>query len=87
MEFCGGTHVNMTGDIGPFKLLSEGGVAAGVRRIEAITGETAYRRLVDEESELKEVAGLVKGNVGEIAKKVETVIEKYKKLEDRKSVV
>lgn len=82
MEFCGGTHVNMTGDIGPFKLLSEGGVAAGVRRIEAITGEAAYSRLVDEENELKEVARLVKGNVGEIARKVETVIEKHKKLEN-----
>jgi len=81
MEFCGGTHVGRSGDIGPFKILSEGGVAAGVRRIEAITGEAAYRRIVEEEGELKEVGQLVKGNVGEIAGKVESVMEKNKKLE------
>src|SRR3546814_2029826 len=62
VELCGGTHVNRTGDIGLFKITSEGGVAAGVRRIEAVTGAPALAYLNAAEEQLKEAANLVKGS-------------------------
>src|SRR5690606_30597361 len=58
VELCGGTHVSRTGDIGLFKIVSEGGVAAGVRRIEAVTGAQALAYLNDAEEQLKEAANL-----------------------------
>src|SRR3546814_4636926 len=57
-ELCGGTHVRHTGDIGLFKILSEGGVAAGIRRIEAMTGAAALAHIANEEPRLAQVAGL-----------------------------
>ena len=60
VELCGGTHVSRTGDIGLFKITSEGGVAAGVRRIEAVTGAAALAYLNGAEEQLKEAAGLVR---------------------------
>jgi len=59
-ELCGGTHVSRTGDIGPFRIVSEVGIAAGVRRIEAVTGEAAYQSFVNDVNTLNDVAGLLK---------------------------
>jgi len=59
-ELCGGTHISATGDIGIFKILSEGSVASGIRRIEAVTGKEAFEYLRNEEKELKKVSGLLK---------------------------
>jgi len=81
MELCGGTHVRQTGEIGPFKIISEGGIAAGVRRIEAQTLEEAYRTLNERELELQEIAALVKGSPGDLSKKVEALLQKQKALE------
>ena len=81
MELCGGTHVARIGDIGPFKILSEGGIAAGVRRIEGLTSEMAYKTSLVREEELKEIGAIVKGQPGDIIKKVEVLLQKQKSLE------
>jgi alanyl-tRNA synthetase len=81
MELCGGTHSSRTGDIGLFKIVSESGVAAGVRRIEALTGEGAYRFVKEEESELWEIASSLKSVPGELSSKVERLLERQKELE------
>jgi len=81
VELCGGTHVKRTGDIGLFKIISEGGVAAGVRRIEAVTGEQALAYLNRAEEQLKEVAGLVKGSRDNLLDKLGAVIERNRQLE------
>jgi alanyl-tRNA synthetase len=80
-ELCGGTHVARTGDIGVFKLLSEGGVAAGVRRIEATTGTYALDYLNLGEHLLREVGGLVRGGRDEVVDKVVALVERAKRLE------
>jgi alanyl-tRNA synthetase len=81
MELCGGTHVARAGDIGFFKIVSEGGVAAGVRRIEAITGEGALEYVEQNESLIKEVAGLVRGSREELADKVRDALERIRQME------
>ena len=81
MELCGGTHTGRTGDIGFFKIVSEAGVAAGVRRIEALTGEEAYRFVKDEEREIEEIASLLKSTSGELVSKLERVLQNQKELE------
>ena len=81
LELCGGTHTSRTGDIGLFKILSEAGVAAGVRRIEALTGEGAYRFIKEEERELKEIAFLLKSTPGELTVRVERMLQRQKELE------
>ncbi|MGB9627250.1 MAG: alanine--tRNA ligase [Thermodesulfobacteriota bacterium] len=81
LELCGGTHTSRTGDIGLFKILSEAGVAAGVRRIEALTGEGAYRFIKEEERELKEIALLLKSTPGELTVRVERMLQRQKELE------
>jgi alanyl-tRNA synthetase len=81
MELCGGTHTGRTGDIGFFKIVSETGVAAGVRRIEALTGEGAYRSVKDQERELEEIASLLKSTPGELTSKLERVLQSQKELE------
>jgi len=63
-ELCGGTHVSRAGDIGLFKIVSEGGIAAGVRRIEAVSGRGALEWVNANEALLRDVAGLVKGREG-----------------------
>jgi len=80
-ELCGGTHVQRTGDIGLFKVVSEGGVAAGVRRIEAVTGEGALAYLQGLESTVSQVAGAVKAPVAELNERVRGMLEHVKQLE------
>jgi alanyl-tRNA synthetase len=80
-ELCGGTHTRRSGDIGLFKIVSESGVAAGVRRIEALTGEGAWRVLKEEEAELKAVAAALKAKPGEVAEKVQRLLRQQKDLE------
>jgi alanyl-tRNA synthetase len=81
MELCGGTHVARAGDIGVFKILSEGGVAAGVRRIEAITAEGALDYLDATDQLVKEVAGLVRGSRDDVRAKVTDALERIRQLE------
>jgi len=80
-ELCGGTHVGRTGDIGLFKIVSEGGVSSGVRRIEAVTGQGALDLVSSEEQRLHEAAALLGGNAGEVVEKVRQLTERQKKLE------
>ncbi len=81
MELCGGTHVARTGDIGFFKIVSEGGVAAGVRRIEAITAEGAVDYVEHTDQLVKEVAGLVRGSREDVKTKVADALERIRQLE------
>jgi alanyl-tRNA synthetase len=81
LELCGGTHVQRAGDIGLFTIVSEGGVAAGIRRIEAITGQAAIDRMEQNEGLLREIAGLVRGSRADAADKVRDVIERVRSME------
>ncbi|HEY4210586.1 MAG TPA: alanine--tRNA ligase [Steroidobacteraceae bacterium] len=81
MELCGGTHVQRAGDIGLFKIVSESGVAAGVRRIEAITGEGALDYVEQNEALLKDVGSLVKGSRDEIREKVRDALDRVRQME------
>jgi alanyl-tRNA synthetase len=80
-ELCGGTHVHHTGDIGVFKIVSEGGVAAGVRRIEAVTGEGALAYIAEEERRLGEAAHLLGGNPQDVVDKLRQLLDRQKRLE------
>jgi alanyl-tRNA synthetase len=80
-ELCGGTHVSRSGDIGLFKIVSEGGIAAGVRRIEAVTGQGALDLVNAQEATLREVAGLVRANRDDVAAKVTQLVERTRSLE------
>jgi len=80
-ELCGGTHVGRTGDIGLFKIVSEGGVASGIRRIEALTGAGALAYVKDEETRLDEIAQLLSTSGGDVIEKLRAVFERQKKLE------
>ena len=80
-ELCGGTHVGRAGDIGLFKIVSEGGVAAGVRRIEAVTGVGACEYVVQTDHVLRDVAGLVRGSRDDVEDKVRQLIERARRLE------
>ena len=80
-ELCGGTHVHRSGDIGLFKIVSEGGIAAGVRRIEAVTGRGALDLVNANEAVLREVAGLVKANRDDVAAKVTQLVDRTRSLE------
>ena len=80
-ELCGGTHVHHTGDIGVFKLLSEGGVAAGVRRIEAVTGEGALAFFAAQEPRLEESAELLGGRSDDVVEKLRQLLDRQQKLE------
>ncbi|WP_333988777.1 alanine--tRNA ligase [Pseudomonas sp. S3(2024)] len=81
VELCGGIHANRTGDIGLLKIISEGGVASGVRRIEAVTGAAALAYLNAAEEQLKEAANLVKGSRDNLIDKLSAVLERNRALE------
>jgi alanyl-tRNA synthetase len=81
IELCGGTHTSRTGDIGLLKILNETGVAAGVRRIEALTGEGAYQFIKEEERELLEIASSLKSIPGELSSKMERFLQRQRELE------
>jgi alanyl-tRNA synthetase len=80
-ELCGGTHVSRTGDIGLFKIVSEGGVAAGVRRIEAFTGQGALDWVAQSEQVLRELGALVKAGRDDVEDKVRQLVERARRLE------
>lgn len=80
-ELCGGTHVNRTGDIGLFKITSEGGVSAGVRRIEAVTGQGALDYVDAEEARLAEAADLLGGSAADVVEKIRALGQRQKLLE------
>jgi alanyl-tRNA synthetase len=81
MELCGGTHVERAGDIGFFKILSESGVAAGVRRVEAVTGKVAYEWVVHTEEVLRDIATLLRGSREDVDEKVRELVERSRRLE------
>ncbi|MFQ5470439.1 MAG: alanine--tRNA ligase [Gammaproteobacteria bacterium] len=80
-ELCGGTHVNRAGDIGLFKIVSETGIASGVRRIEAVTGENAMTFVAEGEASLHSIAGIVKAGRDDVADKVKQLVDKNRQLE------
>lgn len=81
LELCGGTHVTATGDIGLIRIVSEGAVAAGVRRLEALTGEAARHYLGEQEQQLKRAAGALKVAPADVPARLEAVLEERRKLE------
>ena len=80
-ELCGGTHVSRAGDIGLMRIVSEGGIAAGVRRIEAVTGEGAFGHVVETDHRLRDVAGLLKATRDDVEEKVRHLVERSRRLE------
>jgi alanyl-tRNA synthetase len=80
-ELCGGTHLDATGQIGLFKVVSEGAVASGVRRIEAVTGDAALRHVVQEEAALRESAELLKIPPLELPRRLQKLLDEQKQLE------
>ncbi|MFC0140707.1 alanine--tRNA ligase [Erwinia mallotivora] len=80
-ELCGGTHAERTGDIGLFRIISESGTAAGVRRIEALTGEGALKQVHVQSEQLQDIAQLLKANHGNLHEKVRAMLESVRGLE------
>jgi alanyl-tRNA synthetase len=80
-ELCGGTHVARTGDIGGFKIVAEAAVAAGVRRLEALTGEAALGYVAEQERRLKEIASLLRTTPAEAAARVQALMDERRRLE------
>jgi alanyl-tRNA synthetase len=80
-ELCGGTHVQRTGDIGLFKIVSEGGIAAGVRRVAAVTGDNALAYLQQLEATVAQVAGTLKATPAELQSRVGAVLDQVRGLE------
>ncbi len=81
VELCGGTHVQRTGDIGTFRIISENGISSGVRRIEAMTGEGAIRWIEETEETLRSVSALVRGGRDSVLERVENTLERNRQLE------
>jgi alanyl-tRNA synthetase len=81
LELCGGTHVGATGDIGLFKLVSEGAVSSGVRRVEALTGEAARAYLASRDEKLRETAAVLKSTPDEVPARVAALVEDRRRLE------
>src|SRR4030095_3868198 len=82
-ELCGGTHVSRTGDIGLFKLKAESGVASGVRRVEATTGEGALEWVRQREQILKEISSILKGSEEDVADKLAKLLAQQRELEKK----
>ncbi|MFO8152938.1 alanine--tRNA ligase [Thioalkalivibrio sp.] len=80
-ELCGGTHVGRTGDIGVFRIISEGGVAAGIRRIEAVAGQAALAWMDRQVETLDQVADLLRGGRSEVPERLQSVLERNRELE------
>jgi alanyl-tRNA synthetase len=80
-ELCGGTHARATGEIGLFKLLSESGIAAGVRRVEALTGLGAFEYMREQETSLRRLAGLLKTSAADVPERVEKLLAERRELE------
>ena len=80
-ELCGGTHASRAGDIGLFRIVSEGGIAAGVRRFEAVTGEGALEFVVETDHKLRDVAGVLKATRDDVEDKVRQLVERSRRLE------
>jgi alanyl-tRNA synthetase len=80
-ELCGGTHASRAGDIGLFRIVSEGGIAAGVRRIEAVTGDGALDFVVQTDHKLRDVAGALKATRDDVEEKVRQLVERSRRLE------
>jgi Ser-tRNA(Ala) deacylase AlaX len=80
-ELCGGTHVARTGDIGLFKIVSEGGVSSGVRRIEAVSGQGALEHVAREQALLSQSASLLGGSTGELPAKLRALLEQHRQLQ------
>ncbi len=87
IELCGGTHVKRTGDIGLFKIVAESGVAAGVRRVEAVTGEGALALVQQQEEQLQQVADAVKAQPQEAAARIAQILDNVKSLEKELSAL
>jgi len=83
IELCGGTHVRSTGQIGLFRFSAQGGVAAGVRRIEAVTGEGAYRSVVEQQERLRQIAELLRSQPDQALRRAEQLVQEKAKLEAR----
>ncbi len=83
IELCGGTHARRTGDIGLFRILSESGTAAGVRRIEATTGTMAIESIHNQSEQLSAIAHLVKGDINSLVEKVKAALDKSRQLEKK----
>ena len=81
MELCGGTHVERAGDIGLFKITGESGVAAGIRRVEALTGRAAYEWVVHTEQVLRDIAAMLRGSREDVDEKVRELVERSRRLE------
>jgi alanyl-tRNA synthetase len=81
MELCGGTHVERAGDIGLFKITGESGVAAGIRRVEALTGRGAYEWVVHTDQVLRDIASMLRGSREDVDEKVRELVERSRKLE------
>ena len=81
IELCGGTHVRRTGDIGLFRIVSESALAAGIRRVEAVTGEGALKYLAEQETRVQDIAALLKSSPAETVARVEALVSEKKKLE------
>jgi alanyl-tRNA synthetase len=81
MELCGGTHVERAGDIGLFKITGESGVAAGIRRVEALTGRAAYEWVVHTDQVLRDIAAMLRGSREDVDEKVRELVERSRRLE------
>ncbi|WP_310619221.1 alanine--tRNA ligase [Flexibacterium corallicola] len=81
VELCGGTHVQRTGDIGLVTIVSEGAVAAGVRRVEALTGQAAREYLAEQDARMRETAGILKTSAADVPARVSALLDERKKLE------